>query len=68
KLTTIAEKCRTLVESSSLELDQGAVKVTLSIGGTLAREKDTAGTVIKRVDELMYHSKNNGRNLVTIDD
>ncbi len=68
KLRPIAEKCRALVETSSLETDQGNVKVTLSTGGTLARLEDTVETIIKRADDLMYHSKNNGRNLVTIDD
>lgn len=68
ELRTIAEKCRTLVESSSLETDQGTVKVTLSIGGTLGRPEETAETIIKRADDLMYHSKHNGRNLVTVDD
>lgn len=68
KLRTIADKCRALVESSSLETDQGTIRVTLSIGGSLVGPEDTTETIMKRVDELMYHSKSNGRNLVTIDE
>ncbi|MDX1765193.1 MAG: diguanylate cyclase, partial [bacterium] len=41
RLKAIAEKCRALVETSSLETEQGTVNVTLSIGGTLAQQEDT---------------------------
>jgi diguanylate cyclase (GGDEF)-like protein/PAS domain S-box-containing protein len=66
KLYKIADKCRALVESSSLEVGDTTIHATLSIGAAVAKPGDTAGSIIKRVDELMYQSKTNGRNTVTM--
>jgi PleD family two-component response regulator len=40
--------------------------VTVSIGGTLAMPDDSAASLVKRADTLMYASKTHGRNRVTI--
>jgi GGDEF domain-containing protein len=42
--------------------------VTLSIGGSLARAQDSAASLLQRADRLMYASKINGRDRVTIQD
>jgi GGDEF domain-containing protein len=42
--------------------------VTVSIGGILARDVDTAASVVKRADALMYASKERGRNRITIEE
>lgn len=65
-LHTIAERCRALVEGSSVQTDEGPVTATMSLGATLARENESADAVLKRADELMYRSKGGGRNQVTI--
>ncbi len=67
QLLSIAEKLRLLVSQSNLSTGDVRISVTISIGATLARRNDTLRSLIKRVDTLMYKSKANGRNLVTID-
>jgi diguanylate cyclase (GGDEF)-like protein/PAS domain S-box-containing protein len=66
-LLKIAEKLLNLVRNSNLTLpDKGTLSATISIGGTLVRENDTIVSVVDRADRLMYQSKANGRNRVTI--
>jgi PleD family two-component response regulator len=42
--------------------------VTLSIGGSVAQPEDSAASLLQRADRLMYASKINGRNRVTIEE
>jgi diguanylate cyclase (GGDEF)-like protein/PAS domain S-box-containing protein len=67
-LKNVAEKIRLLVEKSSISVEGKNVEVTISIGATLARKDDTAETLIKRADELMYRSKSEGRNRLSVED
>ncbi|MES9914031.1 MAG: GGDEF domain-containing protein, partial [Candidatus Sedimenticola sp. 4PFRAG1] len=43
-----------------------AGKVTVSCGVTLLTAKDSKESLLKRVDQALYHSKENGRNLTTL--
>jgi len=61
-----ANNLRILVGKSCLHVNEELLCVTVSGGGTLAKSDDTIDSLIKRVDQLMYHSKVNGRNLITI--
>ena len=66
-LRVICEKLRSLVERSSINLnDETRLTVTISIGATLLQVDDTPETVVKRADTLMYQSKQQGRNRVSI--
>jgi diguanylate cyclase (GGDEF)-like protein len=65
-LHTIAERCRALVQGSSVQADEGAVSVTLSLGATLAGDDDNVTSLLDRADAMMYVSKNSGRNQVTL--
>src|SRR5512138_3477052 len=65
-LQAAAEKIRTLVEHSRLDLDGQGLTVTVSIGGTILRAGDTADSLVSRADQLMYQSKLAGRNRVII--
>lgn len=65
-LNNIAEKLRSLVEQTTIESETCKVKVTISIGATLVRNGDTLESLIYRSDKLMYKSKANGRNCVSI--
>jgi len=67
-LLAIANRFRALVEQTSLDTGQGTVRITVSVGATLARPGDTIDRLIKRADTLMYRSKAAGRNCVTIDE
>jgi diguanylate cyclase (GGDEF)-like protein/PAS domain S-box-containing protein len=66
-LLSISEKLLNLVRQSHLTLpDKRTLSATISIGGTPIRESDTTDTIVDRADRLMYQSKANGRNRVTI--
>lgn len=65
-IATVANKLRVLVEHSRLDLDPGGLHVTISIGATALLRTDTPASVIQRADELMYASKQAGRNRVTV--
>lgn len=66
-LLTLGEKLLHLVRQSHLTLpDNRILSVTISIGGTLVRDNDTVESVVDRADRLMYQSKANGRNRITI--
>lgn len=65
-LLIIAEKLRGLV--ASLDVASGGIKVkcTISIGATIAKKEDDMDSLMRRADNIMYESKNSGRNAVTI--
>jgi diguanylate cyclase (GGDEF)-like protein len=65
-LYAAAEKIRTLVQHSRLDVGGKGLTVTLSIGATLMLSEDTPGSFINRADQLMYLSKQSGRNRTTI--
>jgi diguanylate cyclase (GGDEF)-like protein/PAS domain S-box-containing protein len=66
-LVEVAERIRTFIERSYIMLDATKLTVTVSIGGTLGREDDSTEGLLARADHLMYHSKEAGRNRVTIE-
>lgn len=66
RLRRTAERVRSLVEQSILPVGRGSLRVTVSIGATLAQPEDTPESLVKRADELMYASKLGGRNRLTI--
>jgi len=61
-----AEKVRRLTEASRLDINAQNLSVTISIGATRLYSNDTPESVIHRADQLMYRSKQAGRNRVTI--
>jgi len=65
-MAATAERLRALAQRSALYLEAGAVRVTLSIGGTLAMPGDSIEALVARADGLMYQSKSAGRNRVTL--
>jgi len=66
QLDVITERIRMLVEKSSLRLHKPPLKVTISIGATCYKQGETIEDLFKRSDELLYTSKEKGRNQVTI--
>jgi len=66
RLQTIADGARILVQQSKLKYNQTDLHVTISVGATLIKEKDTVKSVINRADKALYMSKENGRDRTTI--
>lgn len=65
-LAPLAARCRALVERSALRVEGRPLTVTVSTGATMADAADTMTTLVGRADELMYRSKQAGRNRVTL--
>ena len=65
--TILAEKIRQLVDSTEVMSKSGPLSVSISIGVTTVKKEDDAESIVKRADELMYQSKENGKNRVTSD-
>jgi diguanylate cyclase (GGDEF)-like protein/PAS domain S-box-containing protein len=61
----LAERFRMLVENSFISEENNLINVTISIGATLVNVADNLESLIKRADDLLYVSKENGRNRVT---
>lgn len=66
QLRYLAERCRVLAENSRAMVENKPISVTISIGATIVAKGDSAESVIKRADRLMYLSKSRGRNQTTI--
>lgn len=65
-LSIVAEKIRALVQASSLRLLDHEISISISLGATIIREHDSITDLVKRADDLMYSSKINGKNRVTL--
>ena len=65
ELRMIAEKVCRMVAQSGLKRGGDCLRVTVSIGSTMALKTDNAFTLMQRADEALYCSKNEGRNRVT---
>lgn len=66
QLRIIGERLRALVASSKVRKNGDQVGVTISAGGTTARPGDTPESLLERADQMLYRSKQGGRNKVTI--
>jgi diguanylate cyclase (GGDEF)-like protein/PAS domain S-box-containing protein len=66
RLSEIGNRLRLLVANSWVDYKQNQLRVTLSVGATLAKADDTRQSLIERSDRLMYQSKNRTGNWLTI--
>ena len=64
-LEALAEKVRALVKQTVMPSDRDIPSITISVGATLAKPKDTLESLIHRADKLMYQSKAAGKNRVS---
>jgi len=65
-LQVVADKLLMLIRGSEIEVADKTLHVTISIGATVASQDDTLESLIERADKLMYKSKTDGRDRVTI--
>ncbi|MBX7256398.1 MAG: sensor domain-containing diguanylate cyclase [Candidatus Hydrogenedentes bacterium] len=65
-LSIAAERCRALVEQAAAHHGDQLLRVTVSVGASLAQTTDTRQSLIERTDALMYKSKSSGKNRVSI--
>lgn len=66
KLDFVGNKIRLLIEKSNVTVDAKLVRVTVSIGATLAFRVDSLDILVSRAESLMKHSKWLGRNKVSL--
>ncbi len=62
----IAERMRSQVQNTAIELEEGPLRITVSVGGASARVTDTLEMLSNRADAMMYEAKQSGRNTVRI--
>lgn len=65
-LENLSDRFRLLVEENAFLTEAGDIHVTISLGATLAQPDDTVVSLVERADQLLYQSKSNGRNLVSV--
>ncbi|MGB6128064.1 MAG: sensor domain-containing diguanylate cyclase [Psychrilyobacter sp.] len=65
-LKMVTEKLRMLVENTVVDIKGEHLKVTISIGAVLVTPEDDLSTLIKKSDTLLYKSKKNGKNCISI--
>ncbi len=65
-LVHLADKLRSLVGSSSLDINGTKVRITISIGATMATKNNSFEIILDRADLGQYLSKSNGKNQVTL--
>jgi diguanylate cyclase (GGDEF)-like protein/PAS domain S-box-containing protein len=65
-LELLGNRLRSLVENSYIIRENKKLYVTISIGATLIKKKDTIDSLIKRADTLLYKSKGAGRNCLAM--
>jgi diguanylate cyclase (GGDEF)-like protein/PAS domain S-box-containing protein len=66
-LKRLAERCCALVAQTSLVGGSERLSLSVSVGGAITIHEDSADTLIKRADELMYRSKAAGRGQATVE-
>jgi diguanylate cyclase (GGDEF)-like protein/PAS domain S-box-containing protein len=66
KLDFVGNKIRLLVEKSNITVGSKLVRVTISVGATIALRVDSIDTLIARARSLMDQSKWLGRNKVSV--
>ena len=62
----LGNRLRSLIETSYVMHEGRRISVTMSIGATLFRKTDSMESLVKRADELLYRSKQGGRNRLTL--
>jgi len=67
KLRNSAERLRIMVQNAAHNIGNAQVRVTVSIGGTMAMALDSEHSILSRIDDFMYQCKLKGRNQGIVD-
>lgn len=62
-----AERIRRSIEAATTPTDDGDVKITVSVGGSMKSSLEHIDDAIKRADECLYRAKEAGRNRTIVD-
>lgn len=62
----VTERIRVFVENSFITIENLKITTTISIGASFLKKQDTLDSTIKHADTLLFKSKQNGRNKITI--
>jgi diguanylate cyclase (GGDEF)-like protein/PAS domain S-box-containing protein len=65
-LRVYAERCRQRISAMEIASDKGTMRVSISLGATMIDPLDTELSAIDRADQMLYRSKEAGRNRVTL--
>ena len=65
-LRQLSRQVRILIEQAFILKDETQLHCTVSVGATLALPDDTVESLVNRADTLMYESKKDGRNRITV--
>lgn len=65
-LKEVLERVRVIIENSFIMIENEKLALTASIGATFMNKGDRLEVVIDRVDKLMYQSKKNGGDRLTV--
>ena len=65
-IEALMEQVRGSLECSPLEVDEGTIQLTISIGVTEYRSGETPGDALQRADDALYAAKADGRNRVRV--
>ncbi len=66
ELISISERMNMFIERSFIVKEDKRISVTASTGATFANANESLETLIQRCDALMYISKRDGRNKITV--
>jgi diguanylate cyclase (GGDEF)-like protein/PAS domain S-box-containing protein len=66
-LQVLAERLRNLIAESALDVQGQGVRVTVSLGVAMVQPGEAGEAAMKRADQLLYASKQAGRNRATFD-
>lgn len=65
-LSAVGNRIRSLIQNTVIDHDIQSLSVTISIGATLVEATDTMDSIVERADALLYKSKKNGRNRLSV--
>jgi len=67
RLLATAERVRIAVQNAGLQFGSNIIRVTVSVGGTVAESDDMDKSILARTDGFMYRCKEEGRNRCQVD-